>query len=218
MAFCTAALFSLITFAALRAQSAAHSQQSPAGKPGPAVTGDAENGKKLYTSVGCATCHGISAQGGGAIPRIGPPQLPLPGFVSYVRQPLGSMRAFPQETVSDAQLADIFAFLWSLLPSPKPGTAADSLVGNAEKGKQLFARDGCYECHGMQGQGSTNYGPRLGPDPISVQAIMNYIRKPTGNMPPYSALLVSDQDVADLYAYLKSVARPVDIKNIPLFK
>ena len=63
-----------------------------------------------------------------------------------------------------------------------------------------------------------NYGPRLGPDPISVQAIMNYIRKPTGNMPPYSAKLVSDQDVADLYAYLKSVARPVDIKNIPLFK
>ena len=43
-------------------------------------------------------------------------------FVNYVRQPLGSMRAFPQETVSDAQLADIFAFLWSLLPSPKPGT------------------------------------------------------------------------------------------------
>jgi len=47
---------------------------------------------------------------------------------------------------------------------------------------------------------------------------MNYIRRPTGNMPPYSAQLVSDQDVADLYAYLKSVARPVDIKNIPLFK
>ena len=91
-------------------------------------------------------------------------------------------------------------------------------VGNAENGKQLFMRDGCYECHGILGQGSINFGPRLGPDPIPMQAIMNYIRKPAGNMPPFTAKLVSDQDVADIYAYLKSVPRPVDIKNIPLFK
>ncbi|MGB9067117.1 MAG: cytochrome c [Candidatus Acidiferrales bacterium] len=100
-----------------------------------------------------------------------------------------------------------------------PAKKSDSSPpGNAENGKQLFMRDGCYECHGMQGQGSNNYGPRLGPDPIPMQAIMNYIRKPTGNMPPYTAKLVSDQDVADIYAYLKAVPRPVDIKNIPLFK
>jgi mono/diheme cytochrome c family protein len=218
MAFCPAALFLLIACTALRAQPPARLQHRVARNPDASLTGDAENGKKLYASVGCATCHGISAQGSGTIPRIGPTQLALRMFVKYVRQPSGSMRAFPQETVSDEQLADIFAFLSSLSPQSKPGTTADSLVGNAEKGKQLFTRDGCYECHGLQGQGSSNYGPRLGPDPVPPQAIMNYIRRPAGNMPPYTAKLVSDQDVADIYEYLKSVARPVDIRNIPLFK
>src|SRR5580692_8046245 len=52
-------------------------------------------------------------------------------------------------------------------------------AGNAENGKRLFTKDGCYECHGLQGQGAQATGPRLGPDPVSFQVLSRYIRKPT---------------------------------------
>jgi cytochrome c1 len=35
-------------------------------------------------------------------------------------------------------------------------------------------------------------------------------------MPPYTSKVVSDQAVADIYAYLKSVPAPPLAKNIPL--
>jgi len=92
-----------------------------------------------------------------------------------------------------------------------------SLTGNAESGRRLFVSDGCYECHGNQGQGAATTGPRIAPNPIPMEGIMSYIRRPSGRMPPFSAKLVPDQDVADIYAYLKSVSGPGDVKNVPLF-
>jgi mono/diheme cytochrome c family protein len=96
----------------------------------------------------------------------------------------------------------------------KSATASSS--GSADNGKRLFMRDGCYECHGISGQGALT-GPRLAPNPIPAEAIMAYIRKPTGRMPPFSSHLVSDQDVTDIYTYLKSVPGPADVKNVPSF-
>jgi mono/diheme cytochrome c family protein len=218
IAFVAPLLLPLVVLTALGAQPAAQLQQHPGRKTAAAPAGNADNGKRLYASIGCAGCHSASAKDIGTAPKIAPPPLSFPGFVNYVRRPSGSMLPFSRAAVSDTQLADIYAFLESVSQSNAGTSATDALVGNAEKGKQLFVRDGCFECHGILGQGSNNYGPRLGPDPIPMQAIINYIRKPAGNMPPYTAKLVSDQDVADIYAYLKSVPRPVDLRNIPLFK
>lgn len=184
----------------------------------PQGSGDAEKGKQLFASAGCANCHGSAAKGiSGLGPLITPPPFAIPEFITYVRHPSGTMRPFSKEELSDEQLGDVHAFLKSLSPSSDAGSPGANLTGNAETGKRLFMRDGCYECHGDLGQGANGYGPRIGPDPISMQGIMNYLRNPSGNMPPYSAKIVSNQDVADIYAYLKSVARPVDIKNVPLF-
>ena len=37
-------------------------------------------------------------------------------------------------------------------------------AGNAEAGKKVFTKDGCYECHGREGQGAAQgAGPRIGP-------------------------------------------------------
>ena len=208
MGLSLAALLLPIALAAMPSQNA---------KPG---VGNADNGKQLFASAGCAACHGSLALGISELgPLITPPPFANPEFINYVRKPTGGrMRPFSKEELSDAQLGDIYAYLLSLSPSSDANTfAAANLTGNAENGKRLFMRDGCYECHGMLGQGAYSYGPRIGPDPISVQGIINYIRKPSGNMPPFTAKIVSDQDAADIYAYLKSVPRPVAIKNIPLF-
>jgi mono/diheme cytochrome c family protein len=89
--------------------------------------------------------------------------------------------------------------------------------GNAQNGKKLFMSDGCYECHGRQGQGAAQTGAaRIGPPQLSFEGFQNYVRKPTNQMPPYTTKAVPDQDLADIYAYLKSIPMPPKGKDIPL--
>lgn len=97
----------------------------------------------------------------------------------------------------------------------KPSTAP---AGNAENGKRIFTKYGCYQCHGYEGQGSSMTGPRIGPDPVPFDVFAPYIRKPLGEMPPYTAKVVSDQELADIYAFLQARPHPPDIKTIPLPK
>jgi mono/diheme cytochrome c family protein len=83
---------------------------------------------------------------------------------------------------------------------------------NAENGKRLFLKNGCYECHGTVGQGGT--GPRLAPRPLAAPALTAYVRKPANGMPPYSAKVMTDSEVADIRAYLATIPEPP--KNLPL--
>ena len=90
-------------------------------------------------------------------------------------------------------------------------------AGNAQNGKKNFASDGCYECHGLQGQGATQTGAaRIGPPQLSLESFMSYVRHPTNQMPPYTSKATSDQDLTDIYAYLKSIPLPPKGKDIPL--
>jgi|SRR5665213_428624 len=93
-------------------------------------------------------------------------------------------------------------------------------AGNAENGKRLYMRNGCYECHGTVGQGAGNNptAPKLAPKPLPTAAIITYIRKPAGGMPPYTSKVMSDADVADVRAYLASIPEPPAVKDIPLLK
>ena len=86
---------------------------------------------------------------------------------------------------------------------------------NADNGKRLFVKDGCYQCHGYQGQGGVA-GARLAPRPIVLVAFIAYVRHPTGQMPPYTSKVLSDTDLADIHAYLSSIAAPPPAKGIPL--
>jgi ubiquinol-cytochrome c reductase cytochrome c subunit len=86
---------------------------------------------------------------------------------------------------------------------------------NVENGKNVFVRDGCYQCHGYVGQGSIA-GARLGPPVLTAQGMIRYIRKPAGAMPAFSDRVLSDQEVNDIYAYLKTMPAPKPVKDIPL--
>ena len=89
--------------------------------------------------------------------------------------------------------------------------------GNAQNGKKLFMSDGCYECHGRQGQGAAQTGAaRIGPPQLSFEGFQTYVRSPKNQMPPYTAKALPDQDLADIYAYLKSIPMPPKGKDIPL--
>jgi ubiquinol-cytochrome c reductase cytochrome c subunit len=97
-----------------------------------------------------------------------------------------------------------------------PAQPAAPPAGNAEKGKEIYKKVGCYECHGLEAQGGPGTGPRLGPNPIPYQRFASYLRAPTGNMPPYRVQVLPDQAVADLHAFLRSVPRPPALSSIPL--
>jgi mono/diheme cytochrome c family protein len=88
--------------------------------------------------------------------------------------------------------------------------AADS------SGKALFTVNGCTQCHGTLGQGNKSAGVRLAPHPIPYAAFVSQLRKPRGEMPPYSAHIVSDRDAAAMYAYLQSIHDGKTAAQIPL--
>jgi mono/diheme cytochrome c family protein len=102
--------------------------------------------------------------------------------------------------------------------APAPPSTAAAPAGNAETGRKLFASDGCYQCHGYEAQGSTATGPRLGPRPISFAAFSRYVRQPAGQMPPYTTRIVSDTDLAHIYAFLRALPEPPTVQSIPLLK
>jgi mono/diheme cytochrome c family protein len=88
-------------------------------------------------------------------------------------------------------------------------------AGNADNGKKLFVKDGCYECHGYVGQG-TKDGARIGPPVLNLQALIRYVRHPAGAMPAFTEKVLPDADLTDIYAYLRSIPPPKAIKDIPL--
>jgi ubiquinol-cytochrome c reductase cytochrome c subunit len=94
--------------------------------------------------------------------------------------------------------------------------------GDAKHGQQLFNVNGCYLCHNYQGQGTgsrrpgQNPGPNLAPGPISYAAYVKQLRTPRVSMPPYDAHLLSDRDLADIYAFLLAQPPNKDAHSIAL--
>src|SRR5262249_47355725 len=102
--------------------------------------------------------------------------------------------------------------------------AAGLLFGNAAaaepsaaNGHMLFVKVGCFGCHGYVGQGGAA-GPRIAPDPVPFDGLTAFVRTTNGAMPPYPAPLLSDNDLADIYAYLQSIPRPPALADVPLLK
>jgi mono/diheme cytochrome c family protein len=120
------------------------------------------------------------------------------------------------------RIAAFFLFVFAVLalgsPAPRAQQSADAPpAGNAQNGKKLFMSDGCYECHGRMGQGAAQTGAaRIGPPQLSFEGFQSYVRSPKINMPPYTAKAIPDTDLADIYAYLKSIPMPPKGKDIPL--
>ena len=92
---------------------------------------------------------------------------------------------------------------------------ASALAASAEKGKSAFLQHGCWQCHGYQGQGGVT-GPKLAPGPIPFETLSNFVRTTNRQMPPFSKDILSDEDLADIYAYLEAIPKGPDPKTIPL--
>jgi mono/diheme cytochrome c family protein len=95
--------------------------------------------------------------------------------------------------------------------SQAPATPA----GNSANGKRLYEADGCYQCHGFAGQGGRD-GPRIAATALNAPALIRYVRRPSGAMPAFTEKVLSEQELTDIYAYLKTFPAAKAAKDIPL--
>jgi mono/diheme cytochrome c family protein len=93
-------------------------------------------------------------------------------------------------------------------------TGSAAMAADAAKGKQAFVLHGCFQCHGYSAQGGV--GPKLGPEPMPYEALANFVRTTSRQMPPYSEQILSNDDLADIYAFLQTIPASPDAKSIPL--
>ena len=91
-------------------------------------------------------------------------------------------------------------------------------AGDAVNGKRVYLVAGCHTCHGRAGQGGAmNYpAPALAQTQLPVEALKAFVRAGPNDMPAYVESQLSDKDVADIHAFLRSLPGRLPAKNIPL--
>lgn len=161
-----------------------------------------------FVGAGCSICHGGDAQGTAAGPSLAGTALDYEAFKAAVRQPTRTMPGYAARTLADERVLQIFVAVQALAAAPQPR-------GRVEAGRQIFAANGCYSCHANEAQGGM-HGPRLGPSPISYARFSWYVRHPSRTMPPYSGVVMSDQQIADIYAFVAAQPEPPPLDEIPL--
>ena len=97
---------------------------------------------------------------------------------------------------------------------PTGKLAAAQSAPDAKRGYATYIREGCYECHGYQGQGNARHGigggggevgPILAPQPLAFDRFMRQVRTPRDIMPAYSSHILTNAEAADIYAYLRTI-------------
>ncbi len=91
--------------------------------------------------------------------------------------------------------------------------------GDAARGQKVYQDKWCHSCHGTVGQGGDRgAGPRIAPNPFPWEAFAHQTRRPRSSMPRYPVEVLSDQELADIYAYVSSIKPGPSAKDIPALK
>ncbi len=116
--------------------------------------------------------------------------------------------------------AKIFTLTVTLLVAITSGSvvvaqeSTDAVNGDAENGARLFYQYTCYGCHGFNGQtGRMDFVGRTSPFLTSEAVFRIFMRArenvnpllPSTDMPSYPQNTLDDQNVSDLYAYIRSM-------------
>jgi mono/diheme cytochrome c family protein len=99
-------------------------------------------------------------------------------------------------------------------------SAQDAPSRDAAEGKRLYLEVGCFTCHGRSGQGGAMNGPApiLAKTPMPFDGFMGQLRQPVSDMPAYSEIVMSDKEIADIYAFLQTLPGPRPTKDMAIFK
>ena len=107
-----------------------------------------------------------------------------------------------------ALLASAVGTAW---PQDKPG-------GDSANGRKVYLAVGCFTCHGRSGQGGAfNYpAPALAQTRLPTAAFKTIVRAGPNDMPAYSEAVLSDKDLADIDAFVRSLPGRRPAKDVPL--
>jgi mono/diheme cytochrome c family protein len=95
--------------------------------------------------------------------------------------------------------------------------AAQEPVGDAANGAKVYVAVGCFTCHGRSGQGGNfNYvTPVLAKIQWPVEAFRAFLRIGVNDMPAYAKEVLSDEQAADIHAFLRTLPGPRATADIP---
>jgi|GEM_PF-294729 len=91
--------------------------------------------------------------------------------------------------------------------------AQDGVSGDATRGRSLYLETRCYYCHGRAGQGGQ--GPTLAQTVLPYAGFRQIVRVPYGAMPAYSSKVLAEEDLLNIYAYVKSLPGSRPGKDLP---
>ncbi|MFI7060823.1 c-type cytochrome [Kribbella sp. NPDC050124] len=199
--------------------------------PDPAVADNSsqsqsiEEGKKLF-AVGCSSCHGLNAEGGGngEGEMAGPSLIGVGAAAVDFQVGTGRMPAtqpgaqIPRKAPAYTQeeIEALSAYIASLAPGPAvpPEEAYD--VSNATdeqitRGGELF-RTNCTACHNFAGRGGALPNGRYAPSLMDSTPKHIYQAMLTGpqQMPVFSDQVLQPEDKRDIIAYIVALQNERD--------
>jgi ubiquinol-cytochrome c reductase cytochrome c subunit len=211
------ALLLLAALALVAAPAAAQGPQKTAGPSGPQSAPDpaaVARGRALFAQ-GCSGCHGMDGRG---VPGEGP-SLAGAGaaaadfYLSTGRMPLngepGSEPLRGEPAHSDAQIADIAAWVASLAPGPAIPDV-DPARGDVSEGMVLFTEH-CAGCHQVVARGGlVTRGAAPSLQQATPRQVAEAIRVGPYTMPVFPETIISDRQIDAIAAYTEMVKDPHD--------
>ena len=116
----------------------------------------------------------------------------------------------------DTMVLAVAATLCAVAGAAPGATVPSTSSVNGRRGEDVYLRQGCYQCHGLVGQGSILSGPALVPLTMTSRAFRSYVRNPAGAMPAYTIKILSEDDLAAIEEHVRTFDAPKPASQIPL--
>ncbi len=170
-----------------------------------------DEGKQIFLR-GCASCHGINAEGSVTAPSlIGVGAASVDFQVATGRMPMADMgvQAIRKEPVYNAEETALLAIYVASL-APGPAIPGDELLnyerdGSIAEGGELF-RTNCSMCHNFAGQGGALSQGKFAPSLMGVEPRHIYESMLTGpqSMPVFSDKTITPAEKLSIIKWIKS--------------
>lgn len=183
------------------------------GEAEPARGQAAASGEQLYQQQ-CVQCHGSSGEGtqrGPALTEVGAASADF--YLRSGRMPIddpGQEVARSEPHFDDAQIRALVDYVDSLGEGP---AVPDLELGDIDqsRGGELYRRN-CASCHNWDGKGGAMVGRQNAPDLHAVPStqIAEAVRIGPGSMPSFGTDVLTEEDLADVVAYVHYLDEPED--------
>jgi mono/diheme cytochrome c family protein len=194
--------------------------RDPGGDTSQVVPGTPERGEKLFAERHCATCHAVNGKGGRVGPDLGTARqhVSLTAFAARMWNHGPVMWARMKERglevpkLSGQDMADVLAYLFSAHYFDQRASV--------KSGGALVRDRGCTVCHSIRGEGGKAAADfatstAVGSPPSLIAAMWNHAGRMEAKAETAAVAwpVLRGQDLADIAAYLGSLARRPDARS-----